>query len=367
MPPIVRLIINSFLYIPCLFSIFVDLGVAAFTPGKDRSYLILALIMMVIMALVLLVPYAEKKYILQGGKLVIDKPPISLNYKTTLSGYHELNDSDKKKKKKESNFSMSKVWDELKEKVEPASAYETDLENGIKTDYYKDKQLNQKTDTLFGSFNSFMNKHLHFNQETPPPGINLSCATTPPPQTPSPNQNQNQFVYRYSLSSWIFLDAKPPNTNVNYNKFVSLLNYGNKPNIMYQAATNTLRVVVEYKNIKEATEIEREDMQIDEHGYRVVFEQKGLELQKWNNIIINNTGGTLDIFINGELVGTADLMVPYMNYDSLTCGTKDGADGRICSVFYYKAPLNKDQIAIIYETSKDKDPPTLPSFFPSFC
>ena len=361
MPPIVRLIVNSFLYIPCLFTIFIDLGIAAFTPGKDRSYLILALIMMVIMAFLMIKPYVEKKYILQGGKLIYDKPPLSLNVETKLSGYHELNDPPKKKK--ESNFSMSKTWDEFKA---PFEASETDLENGIKTDYYKDKKLNKDANTIGGSFRDFMNKSFHFYPTTPPPGYGSSCETPPPTPTP-PIYHENHFTYRYCLSSWIFLDAKPPNTNPNYNKFVSLLNYGNKPNIMYQAATNTLRVVVEYKNIKEATEIQREDIQVDEHGHRVVLEYKEIKLQKWNNIIINNVGGTLDIFINGELVGTANYIVPYMNYDSLTCGTKEGVDGKICSVVYYKYPVNKDQIAIIYETSKDKNPPTLPSFFNSFC
>jgi hypothetical protein len=364
MPPIGRLIVNSFLYIPCLFTIFIDLGIAAFTPGKDRTYLILALIMMAIMAFLLIKPRIEKKYILQGGKLIHDKPPLPLNQEKKLSGYHELNDPPKKKKN-ESNFSMSKTWDNIKETTTYYQDQGSELENHIETDYYKDKKLNQQSDTVFGSIGNFMNKHLHIKKDAVQ-GVNLTCATPPPP-TPIPNQSQDHFAYRYSLSSWIFLDAKPPNTNLNYNKFVSLLNYGNKPNIMYRAATNTLRIIVSYKNLKEATEIEREDIQVDEHGNRVVLEYKEIPLQKWNNIIINNTGGTLDIFINGELVGTANNIVPYMNYDSLTCGTKDGVDGKICSVVYYKHPLNKDEIAIVYESSKEKDPPTFPAFFPTFC
>jgi hypothetical protein len=194
--------------------------------------------------------------------------------------------------------------------------------------------------------------------------FNLSCPSITPTKNPviTPSSSEH-FTYRYALSSWIFLDANPPNTNTNYNKFVSLLSYGNKPNIMYRAVTNTLRIVMEYKNLKEATEIEREDIQVDENGYRLIMEYDNMELQKWNNIIINNVGGTLDIFINGELVGTANNVIPYMNYDSLTCGTKDGVNGKICNVVYYKQPLNKDQINVIYTSSKDKNPPTFPSFF----
>jgi len=360
MPPIVRLIVNSFLYIPCLLTIFIDLAIAAFSPGKDRTYIILCLVLIVVLGFLMLKPYIEKKYMLQGGKLVLDKPPILLNKETKLSGYHDLNDPPKKK---ESKFSMSNTWEKLTDQLNPVTQMGRDFEKGIETDYYKDKKLQEDQSSLWNSIGKIL--HLNTNP-TQNPSFDLSCPTTTTPAkkpTTTPSSSLDHFTYRYALSSWIFLDANPPNTNTNYNKFVSLLSYGNKPNIMYRAVTNTLRIVMEYKNLKEATEIEREDIQVDENGYRLIMEYDNVELQKWNNIIINNVGGTLDIFMNGELVGTANNVIPYMNYDSLTCGTKDGVNGMICNVVYYKHPLNKDQINVIYTSSKDKNPPTFPSFF----
>ena len=48
----------------------------------------------------------------------------------------------------------------------------------------------------------------------------------------------NDYEYQYTLSSWIFLHEQPPNHSYKYNKFTSLLNYGNKPNITYNMKKN---------------------------------------------------------------------------------------------------------------------------------
>ena len=41
---------------------------------------------------------------------------------------------------------------------------------------------------------------------------------------------------------------------------------------------------------------------IDGLSYRIIYKNENVLLQKWNNIIINYNGGTLDVFLNGELV-----------------------------------------------------------------
>ena len=43
----------------------------------------------------------------------------------------------------------------------------------------------------------------------------------------------DDYEYQYTLSSWIFLHEQPPNHSYKYNRFTSLLSYGNKPNITY--------------------------------------------------------------------------------------------------------------------------------------
>ena len=82
-------------------------------------------------------------------------------------------------------------------------------------------------------------------------------------------------------------------------------------------------------------------------------------LQKWNNIIVNYNGGTLDIFLNGELVKSSIEVVPYYTFDSLTIGENNGIKGGICNVIYFRHPLTSQNIYYIYNTIKDKDIPTL--------
>jgi hypothetical protein len=164
----------------------------------------------------------------------------------------------------------------------------------------------------------------------------------------------DQFEYQYGLSFWVFLDVNPPSISAS-NKFVSLLNYGNKPNILYKASTNTLMITMEQKGLNKKTKNKLIDF--DENGNRIIYKQNNVLLQKWNNIVINYAGGTLDIFFNNELVKSAIEVVPYMSFDSLTIGTDGGITGGICNVVYFKSPLTTTKMHILYNMVKDKTTP----------
>ena len=164
----------------------------------------------------------------------------------------------------------------------------------------------------------------------------------------------DQFEYQYGLSFWVFLDANSPSTSSASNKFVSLVNYGNKPNILYRASTNTLMITMEQKGL---SKIKKKLIDFDENGNRIIYKQNNVLLQKWNNIVINYAGGTLDIFFNNELVKSAIEVVPYMTLDNLTIGQDNGINGGICNVVYFKSPLTTSKMYILYNMVKDKTPP----------
>ena len=164
----------------------------------------------------------------------------------------------------------------------------------------------------------------------------------------------DQYEYQYGLSFWVFLDANSPSTSAASNKFVSLLNYGNKPNILYKASTNTLMITMEQKGLSKT---KNKLIDFDENGNRIIYKQNNILLQKWNNIVINYLGGTLDIFLNNELVKAAIEIVPYMSLDNLTIGQDNGINGGICNVVYFKSPLTTSKMYILYNMVKDKTPP----------
>ena len=167
----------------------------------------------------------------------------------------------------------------------------------------------------------------------------------------------DNFDYQYAISSWIFIDAAPPNTNTSYNKFTSLLNFGNKPNILYNGTTNTLMVTMQQKDLQNTTDNKLTDF--DENNNRILYKNKNVLLQKLNNIIINYNGGVLYIFLNGELVKSDIGVVHYYTLDNLTIGEDNGIKGGICNVIYFSRALNSSNLYYLYNNFKNKTPPVL--------
>ena len=165
------------------------------------------------------------------------------------------------------------------------------------------------------------------------------------------------FDYQYAISFWVFLDSAAPNTSASYSKYTSLLNFGNKPNVLYNGEKHTLMVTMQQKDLKKINKNHLIDF--DENGNRILYKNENMLLQKWNNIIINYSGGVLDIFLNGELVKSDKNVVPYYNYDNLTIGEDGGIKGGICNVVYFNKPLTSSNIYYLYNMVKTKTPPVL--------
>lgn len=175
-----------------------------------------------------------------------------------------------------------------------------------------------------------------------------------------------QFDYQYAISFWVFIDSSPPNTNASYSRFTSLLNFGNKPNVLYNAEKNTLIITMDRTEVKEYTinEIQNNTnsnklIDLDENGNSILYKNTNFLLQKWNNIIINYNGGVLDIFLNGELVKSNIGVVPYYKLDNLTIGEDKGINGGICNVVYFKKPLTYNNIYYLYNMVKNRTPPVI--------
>lgn len=279
--PIVRLIVNTLLYIPCLFTGLIDLISMVpsgetikktATPTKfvfaTKESLITLLLIIALALLYYFLPWFINRGIIQGGDVVQDEP-VDIDSKHDLASYEEL--------------------------------------NGKRED-----------------------------------------------------DTENNFDYQYALSFWVYLDARPPSTNPAYTKYATILDYGNKPRVMYNGQTNTMMIVVKEKekNIRPET-LKNSMYEFDDEGNRIIYKKENVLLQKWNNIVLNYSAGTLDVFYNGELVKSTQNVVPYMTYDTLSIGQDNGIKGGVCNVVYYKHPLNINQIDDLYNKLKDKTPPSL--------
>ena len=93
---------------------------------------------------------------------------------------------------------------------------------------------------------------------------------------------------------------------------------------------------------------------------QILFETKELPMQKWNNIVINFDGGTLDIYLNNKLVASEPNIIPYKSLDEIKIGQENGLSGGICNVVYFPEVLSRTKMTLFYETLKWNNPPVLP-------
>ena len=149
------------------------------------------------------------------------------------------------------------------------------------------------------------------------------------------------YNYIYSLSCWVFLHQQASNSNWKNDLYTSIINYGDKPNIAYNANKKKLRITV----------------QTEKDHAKVIYKTTKFPLQKWNNIVLNFDGGTLDVFINKQLVATEKNVIPYISKDNITLGENDGVSGGICNTTYFPSTLGKTKIDLFYDTLKIKNPP----------
>lgn len=140
-----------------------------------------------------------------------------------------------------------------------------------------------------------------------------------------------EFRYKFAISCDLYINPQPPNTNPAYSKFTSLLNFGDKPNIMYKADTNTLKIIIKLNN--------------DTTKELVV--KKGIPLQKWNSLVINYDHGTMDVFLNKEIISSHKSVAPFMTFDNLVIGTDGGIHGGIKNVIYFNKSLNLRKILML--------------------
>lgn len=155
--------------------------------------------------------------------------------------------------------------------------------------------------------------------------------------------NDSTRDYHYSISAWFWINPQPPNTRPAYTRYTNILEYGGKPAVEYNGMENTLRVTC---NIKDDENV-------------VIYETDEIQYQRWNNIVINYDGGNMDVFMNGQLVGSRPGVAPYMSMENIIVGADNGIEGGICNVVYYDDILQARQIDNVYRALGSMPNPVL--------
>ena len=149
------------------------------------------------------------------------------------------------------------------------------------------------------------------------------------------------FNYNYAVSAWFRLNPQPINTRLAYSKFTNILTFGNKPRLEFNGLYNKLRIRTDLGNGEQM----------------LIYSTQNISYQKWNYIVINYEGGTMDIFINGDLVASRPDVAPCMSTDLVVAGENEGLEGGICNVIYFDRPRTKREIIGTYKSLRSSEPP----------
>ena len=155
------------------------------------------------------------------------------------------------------------------------------------------------------------------------------------------DSKKKHFNYNFSLSAWFRLNPQNIGTRPCYKKWTNILSFGNKPRIEFNGLYNKFRVRTGLGNGEQL----------------LIYTTQDLPFQKWNNIVVNYYGGTMDIFLNGELVASRPNVAPCLSADLVIAGEEEGLEGGLCNVTYHKTPLSKRNIQFLYKLLSGKQPP----------
>ena len=310
--PVFRLILNTILYIPCLVVNVFDYLTGQYYQTKQTEMMLLLLGLGLFASFFLikfyLYPRVSTKYYGQGGKSWVNDP-IPTDKQTSVATYQQLNENA------------------------PVNANIGDNDSDLQN-------------------------------------------------------SSEKYNYQYAMSFWFYLDSFPPSAS--NNKTSNLLCYGENPCVKYDSTTNTIFITVkndgdsrialrkqrqqpnpnkkvtegftmsDIKNKIEEVKTMAVSNDLDSMGNRIIYKHSNVLLQKWNNIIINYKGGTLDVFYNGELVKSAIEVVPYMKFDMLTVGSNNGISGNVANLVYFDTPIDYLQVHTLYNSLKGSSPPIIP-------
>jgi hypothetical protein len=146
-----------------------------------------------------------------------------------------------------------------------------------------------------------------------------------------------KFDYNYAITSWVYLQEAQSND------IQRIYSFGNRPSLYYDPLESSLMVIINYGTNRQKT----------------LYKTTKQLFQRWNFIVMNYKNGTLDLFINNNLVGTYPNAVSTLNSeDILLVGSKENQRiGGICNMKYYELALGVRKIDTIYKSFHNKKIP----------
>jgi hypothetical protein len=346
-----KLALKFVMYLPCLLVDFIEYAKYEYQLAPKPVWILLG-VEAGLVGLLIIVPYVVDKILnLNGVKLLNE--PVNLNVETVIGKFKDVNNPNNSPLSIDELYS-NKVNEKAKQDLDQEVPHTLDS-SPYKKDKYCDPNV-PKNEILAWFYNQF--KH----------GISLKVEYSKHPQYA--DHNNDRFAYQYALSGWFYINPQPPNTSRAYSVYTNILSYGKKVQIEYNGKLNSLRVMAAVPskgdayvaNNKTDTDVPKKpiDSSNDTDANNMsmqVYQTNDIIYQKWNNIVINYSGGELDVFLNGVLVSSITGAVPYMSFETIVAGANNGIMGGVCNINYYTDTLSEKTIKTTYKSLRIKNFP----------
>ena len=160
--------------------------------------------------------------------------------------------------------------------------------------------------------------------------------------------NISDYNYHYAVSFWLYFDTGIQSPRKKNSKGL-IFSYSNNPKIYYDYDTGNITATVR----ECVSKVDIQDKSKMNCGDVIVYESNAILFQRWNLFVVNFNYGTLDLFVNSNLVATKTGVSPYIESAFLQFGSdSDKMEWcGICSANYHDKPLNKGMIDEMYKTN----------------
>lgn len=219
-----------------------------------------------------------------------------------------------------------------------------------------------------------------------------------------------KLSYNYGISVWVYIHPKPLNGSTTASGKLNIISFQDDKNsnpqvqMTYSLVDNTISIVInkdiftimpnEAKVVTaqnaynaaqtaydaDATDAKATDLKAAKNALEAAknalnllyaAKKSYIKWQRWNHVFININNGTMDVFLNNELVITQPNVMPSSYLYTWTVGkgsttTDENTSnniiyGDVTNVVLYKKALSKDAISIIYDTFSPLETPLTPN------
>lgn len=119
---------------------------------------------------------------------------------------------------------------------------------------------------------------------------------------------------KFCISSWFYFVGTKNTNSDSFNDYIPFLNFNWNPIMLFNSSNGYVKVIFE-----------------DDTFNKQVLYNGPVELQKWNNIVINYNGSTADIFINSKLIATKNNIYIKSNISNMQFGSLNHVKEKKCN------------------------------------